>query len=93
MRNDRDGDVTLASYALVVLSASVARWLLATATAWANPKKESLKTLLYKELDERCKKELSSRGSIRLDKDKIMRKQQKLFEARYADAIPLDLLK
>ena len=55
--------------------------------------KESLKTLLYKELDERRKEELSSQGNIRLEKDKIARKQQKLLEAHYADAIPLDLLK
>lgn len=55
--------------------------------------KESLKALLYRELDERRKEELSSRGNIRLEKDKIARKQKKLLEAHYADAIPLDLLK
>lgn len=55
--------------------------------------KENLTTLLYKELDERRKEELSSQGNIRLEKDKIARKQQKLLEAHYADAIPLDLLK
>ena len=55
--------------------------------------KESLKKLLYKELDERCKEELSSQGNIRLEKDKLLRKQKKLLEAHYADAIPLDLLK
>ena len=55
--------------------------------------KESLKRLLYKELDERRKEELSSQGNIRLEKDKIARKQKKLLEAHYADAIPLDLLK
>ncbi len=55
--------------------------------------KESLKTLLYGELDERRKEELSSQGNIRLEKDKIARKQKKLLEAHYADAIPLDLLK
>ena len=55
--------------------------------------KESLKKLLYKELDERRKEELSSQGNIRLEKDKLLRKQKKLLEAHYADAIPLDLLK
>ena len=54
---------------------------------------ESLKALLYRELDERRKEELSSQGNIRLEKDKIARKQKKLLEAHYADAIPLDLLK
>lgn len=55
--------------------------------------KESLKQLLYRELDERRKEELSSQGNIRLEKDKLLRKQKKLLEAHYADAIPLDLLK
>ena len=55
--------------------------------------KENLKTLLYRELDERRKEELSSQGNIRLEKDKIVRKQKKLLEAHYADAIPLDVLK
>lgn len=44
-------------------------------------------------MDERRKEELSSQGNIRLEKDKIARKQKKLLEAHYADAIPLDLLK
>ena len=55
--------------------------------------KESLKKLLYEELDKRRKEELSSQGNIRLEKDKLLRKQKKLLEAHYADAIPLDLLK
>lgn len=55
--------------------------------------KETLKRLLYKELDERRKEELSSQGNLRLEKDKLARKQKKLLEAHYADAIPLDLLK
>ena len=55
--------------------------------------KESLKAILYRELDERRKEELSSQGNIRLEKDKIARKQKKLLEAHYADAISLDMFK
>ena len=54
---------------------------------------ENLKTLLHRELDERRKEELSSQGNIRLEKDKIARKQKKLLEAHYADAISLDIFK
>ncbi len=55
--------------------------------------KENLKTILYDELDKRRKEELSSQGNIRLEKDKIVRKQKKLLEAHYADAISLDMFK
>lgn len=55
--------------------------------------KERLQKLLLVELDKRRKEELSSQGNIRLEKDKIARKQKKLLEAHYADAISLDIFK
>ena len=55
--------------------------------------KASLEKLLLVELDKRRKEELSSQGNIRLEKDKIARKQKKLLEAHYADAISLDMFK
>ena len=55
--------------------------------------KESLKKVLASELDKRRKEELSSQGNIRLEKDKLVRKRQKLLEAHYADAISLEVLK
>ena len=55
--------------------------------------KESLRKLLLVELDKRRKEELSAQGNIRLEKDKIARKQKKLLEAHYADAISLDMFR
>ena len=55
--------------------------------------KEQLRKLLLVELDKRRKEEMSSQGNIRLEKDKIARKQKKLLEAHYADAISLDIFK
>lgn len=55
--------------------------------------KKSLKKLLLVELEKRRKEEVSSQGNIRREKDKIVRKQKKLLEAHYADAITLELFK
>lgn len=55
--------------------------------------KENLRAVLIAQLDKHRKEELSAHGNIRLEKDKIARKQKKLLEAHYADAITLDMLK
>ena len=55
--------------------------------------KEQLRTILATELDARRMEELSSQGNVRLEKDKLLRKREKLLEAHYADAISIDLLK
>ena len=60
---------------------------------FSESEKKSLKKLLLVELEKRRKEEVSSQGNIRLEKDKIVRKQKKLLEVHYADAITLELFK
>lgn len=59
----------------------------------SDTEKEQLRTVLAAELGKLRKEELAAQGNIRLERDKITRKQKKLLEAHYADAMPLDIFK
>ena len=55
--------------------------------------KEQLRTVLVSELGKLKKDESASQDNIRLERDKITRKQKKLLEAHYNDSIPLEIFK